>query len=256
MDWVIPVREREPAAELRYALRSLHQNAPHARVWLVGYRPSWVTLDRRSGLRHIPTRQTGTKYTNSTLAMRTACEHPGVSDPFIWSNDDIFVMRRISAVEVFHRGPVAQVEAYYQARASGRYLAGMRATRDLLVRMGHRDPLSYELHVPLPVRKGPMLEALRAAADIDVVHKRTLYGVTAGIGGRRLRDVKVTHPGPGFGPPGDYLSTMPASWHGAAGRLIRARFPRPSPWEDPDAPAPGGGPPLEFPAPRRRGCAR
>lgn len=227
MDWVIPVRVREPAEELRYALRSIAEHAPHGRVWLAGYRPSWVW---RVG--HIPTAQSGTKYANTTLAVRRACEHPDVSDPFVLANDDFFVMRPIREVPVLHRGPVRDVERYYASRANGQYLRGMRETRDLLVSLGHQDPLSYELHVPLPVGKAGMLSALDAGAHLDVVHKRTLYGVLNAIGGQQIQDVKALHAG-AYPVKGSFLSTMPVSWQGQAGRMVRARFPRPSKFEAP-----------------------
>ncbi|MBA9005945.1 hypothetical protein [Thermomonospora cellulosilytica] len=232
MDWVIPVRVGEPAEELRFALRSIAAHAPHDRIWLVGYRPSWAV-----GVEHIPTRQTGTKYQNSTLAVRVACEHPDISDPFILSNDDIYVMRPIDRVPVLHRGPVRDVEVYYARRSSGAYLRGMRETRDLLASLGCPDPLSYELHVPMPVDKAGMLAALEVGKGLDVVHKRTLYGNLAGLGGWRAPDVKVIHAG-GFPTSGTFLSTMPTSWRGAAGRFVRGRFTRPSPYEQTPPPVP------------------
>lgn len=227
MDWVIPVRAGEPAEELRYALRSIAAHAPHARIWLVGYRPSWV-----QGVGHIPTRQSGlTKYRATTLAVRVACEHPEVSDPFVLSNDDIYVMQAIGEVPVLHRGPVADVERYYASRRSGAYLRGMRETRALLAELGHPDPLSYELHVPMPVTKAGMLAALDAGKHLDVLHKRTAYGVLTGLGGRRTQDVKVINPRARPPVAWTFLSTLPASWRGEAGRTVRARFPDPSRFE-------------------------
>ncbi|MGJ3558831.1 hypothetical protein ACR6C2_07580 [Streptomyces sp. INA 01156] len=63
----------------------------------------------------------------------------------------------------------------------------MQETRDLLVDQGCPDPLSYELHVPLPVEKTPMLHALDTGRHLDVLHKRTAYGNLAEIGGSRSR---------------------------------------------------------------------
>lgn len=227
-DIVIPVREGGSGESLRYALRSMAANLPHRRVWLVGYRPPWA-----GGVEHIPTRQAGnTKYRNTTAALRAACEHPDVSATFLYCNDDFFVMERQEAMPVFHRGPVREVEAYYATRGNGSYLRGLRETRDLLVSLGHEDPISYELHVPLPVTKAGMLHALDVGGHLDVLHKRTAYGVLAGIGGTRMRDVKVLHRGPNFNTSSPFLSTMPDSFtNGTVGRLIRSTFRRPSPYE-------------------------
>lgn len=226
MDWVIPVKAAEPTEELRYALRSIAANAPHDRIWLIGYRPAWVR-----GVEHIPTRQRGTKYANTTLALRTACEHPDISDPFVYANDDFFIMRPIERVPVLHRGPVRDVEAYYATRANGKYVRGMRETRELMEALGIADPLSYELHVPLPVHKAGMLRALQTGAHLKVLHKRTLYGNLNRIGGTQIRDVKVIHGGGGFPTRGTFLSTMEVSWRGRAGQFIRAKFPLPSRYE-------------------------
>ncbi|MFC7791422.1 hypothetical protein [Streptomyces cinereoruber] len=227
LDIVVPVREQPVNEQLRYALRSWAANLAHGRVWIVGYRPSWA-----DSVRHIPTRQAGTKYANTTVAVRAACEHPEVSDRFLLVNDDFFVMHPVEEMPVLHRGPVRQVEAYYAARASGLYLRGMRETRDLLVDLGHRDPLSYELHVPLPVDKAAMLKALDVGRHLDVLHKRTLYGNLAGLGGTEMRDVKVLHRAPHGYDGGVFLSTMPDSFAaGHVGQHIRRAFPKPCRYE-------------------------
>lgn len=127
---------------------------------------------------------------------------------------------------------VREVEAYYAARASGRHLRGLRETRDMLVRLGCADPLSYELHVPLPVSKAGMLRALETGRGVSVLHKRTAYGVLNEVGGERIEDVKVLHRGPRFDRSTLSLSTMPDAFaNGEVGRVIRAQFTRPSPYE-------------------------
>ncbi|WP_434593257.1 hypothetical protein [Streptomyces sp. A5-4] len=227
-DLVVPVREVAVNEQLRYALRTWTANLPHRRVWIVGFRPAWL---RDVG--HIPTRQAGTKYANTTVAVRAACEHPEVSERFLLMNDDFFVMQRQADMPVLNRGPVREVETYYAARASGPYLAGMRKTRELLAELGHTDPLSFELHVPLPVDKTGMLKALDVGRRLAVVHKRTLYANLADLQGDRIEDVKVMHRGPRF-PHGPFLSTMPDAFtHGMVGGHIRQAYFQPSPYETP-----------------------
>lgn len=230
MDLVVPVREGATHESLRYALRSWAAHLPHRKVWLVGHKSAWAT-----GVEHIPTVQRGrTKYKNTTSAVRAVCEHPGVSSTFVLCNDDFFVMSPLpGGMPVLHRGPVADVERYYAVRAPGQYLRGLRETRDLLVSLGHPNPNSYELHVPLPVDKEGMLAALDVGRDLAVLHKRTAYGVLTGIGGARIRDVKVMTRLPrGFSPASTFLSTMPDSFtNGAVGRFIRQAFGDPSPYE-------------------------
>lgn len=229
VDLVVPVREERNATQLRYALRSWAAHIPHRRVWLVGYRPPWAV-----DVWHIPTRQMGTKYQNTTAAVRAVCEHPDVTEEFVLMNDDFFVMQpQPDGVPVYHRGPVAEVERYYAARGNGKYLRGLRETRALLAELGHPEPLSYELHVPLPATKSGMLHALDVGRHLDVLHKRTMYGVLNGIGGTRMEDVKILHRAPrGYGPDMPFLSTMPDSFaHGHVGQFIRRAFPEPCAYE-------------------------
>lgn len=230
LDVVVPVRE-EPANEsLRYALRSWAAHLPHRRVWTVGHRHRWLADE----VGHIPTVQDGGKFANTTAAVRAACAHPDVSDPFVLADDDMFTMRPLpGGMPVLHRGLVVDVERYYEARGPAVYLRGMRETRQLLEELGHPSPLSYELHVPLPVGKAGMVDALDRARYLGLPHKRTLYGVLAGIGGEQAEDVKVRHRAPrGYGPEDRFLSTMPDSFtNGHVGKFIRARFPEPSPYE-------------------------
>lgn len=227
MDLVVPVRPGAVNQQLRYALRSWAAHVPHRRVWIVGYRPPWA-----EAVHYLATPQTGTKYVNTTRAVAAACRNRGVSDPFVLMNDDFFVMEPLTdGVPVLHRGPVREVEAYYAGRGNGRYLQGLRETRDLLVREGHDDPLSYELHVPLVVHKEGMLHALDVGRRLPVLHKRTAYGVLAGIGGERAEDVKVMWRGPKF-PAGPFLSTMPDAFdNGMVGAHIRSAFTAPGPYE-------------------------
>ncbi|MFD6936267.1 hypothetical protein ACFWAP_08960 [Streptomyces goshikiensis] len=225
LDIVVPVREGAANEQLRFALRSWAAHLPHGRVWVVGHRPAWAV-----GVQHIPTRQRGTKYENTTLAVRTACEHAAVSSRFLLANDDMFVMKPLVEMPVLHRGPVRNVETYY---AAGDYLRGMRETRDLLADLGHPDPLSYELHVPMPLDKAGMLDALDVARHLDVVHKRTLYGNLTQLGGAEIRDVKIMRRSPGGYTEDDvFLSTMPDSFAaGHVGAYIRRTFAEPGPYE-------------------------
>ncbi|MFF6801146.1 hypothetical protein [Streptomyces sp. NPDC012616] len=221
------MREGSHNEELRYALRSWVANLPHRSVWIVGYQPWWA-----AGTRHIPTHQRITPaYVNTTTAMRAACEHPEVSDEFLWANDDFFVMSpQPTPFPVFHRGPVREVFAQYGTRSSA-YVAAMRETHAFLVGLGHDDPTSFELHVPLPVRKDGMLRALDVGEGHDV-HKRTVYGTVNGVTGTPMADVKVARRGPQFDASSPFLSTMPDSFHnGAVGRHIRSAFPDPCPYE-------------------------
>lgn len=229
-DVVVPVRVGAISMQLRYALRSWAAHLPHRRVWTIGYRHPWL-LDE---VGHIPLRQTGSKWENTTAGMRAACTDSRVSDPFVWADDDMFVMHPLpEGMPVLHRGLVADVEADYAARGYATYVRGMRETRAVLANLGYPRPLSYELHVPMPVDKTGMLAALDQAPHLDGMHKRTLYGNLNHIGGEQAEDVKISHRGPyGVNPNSRFLSTMPDSFAcGRVGEFIRGRFPEPCRYE-------------------------
>lgn len=209
--------------ELRYSLRSL-TNVPHGRVWILGGWPGWV---RNVETVEVP--QLGTKYANTTRAVREACSHPGISDPFWLWNDDMYAIQPTTGGH-FHRGRVRDVLDLYERRyPGGPYAVGMRATLERLEEHGYVDPWSYELHVPLIVHKAPMIEALDLGADVPVWHKRTAYGAVANVGGSFMEDVKVYEAG-GRVPVGPWLSSSDGSFSGLEA-FLGGLFPAAGPYE-------------------------
>lgn len=231
MDVVYIVRPDDHNPELRVSLRTVAEHLPHDQVFVVGHTPSWVT-----GVHSLQTIQGGTKYANSTRNVLTACCTRDISDPFILMNDDFFILEPIDQVPTLHRGPVIDVLEEYRRRTNaGHYVTGMLETLELLYDLGHDEPLSYELHVPLVVSKNAMRDAIEEATrrDIPVPHKRTLYGNLTRIGGTQIEDVKVTDnalrrlSGP-------FVSTSDHSYrHGWIGRHLEHTFDRPGPYEIP-----------------------
>ena len=227
------MRVAASSQELRYALRSWCTNLPHRQVWLVGHRPHWAS----SEVGHIPTVQDGSKWENTTTAMRAACEHPDVSDTFVWCNDDTFTMRPfLDGMPVLHRGLLRDIVARRAGRPGygGRdeYGAGLGAALARLEGLGYGEALCYEHHSPLPVGKAAMVEALDVGAGLDVA-KRSVYGNLAGLGGEFAEDVKIAWRRPqGFGPDSALVSTMPDAFaNGHVGRWIRSSFPKPCTYE-------------------------
>lgn len=229
MDLVYVVRPGEYNQELRYSLRTVALNLPHDRIFIVGHTPAWVT-----GVHTLQTIQAGTKYANSKANVIAACSTAEVSDPFILMNDDFFVTAPIDAVPNLHGGPLADELAAYRAKFPiNQRMQGMAQTLDLLHSLGHDQPLSYELHVPLVVAKAAMLDVINTAtaAGIEVPHKRSLYGNLAGIGGDRIEDVKV-YTNRTVQVPRPFASTSDRIFHsGWIGRRIAADFATPSQYE-------------------------
>lgn len=228
-DIVIPVREGEYNEPLRYTLRSIAVHVPHRRVWIAGYKPSWV---RNVG--HVPTRQSATKYQNSRSNWKAAFDHPEVADDVLIFNDDFFVMKPVShPIPVAHRGLMRDVYAHFERRVTpGRYMLGMRQTMSLLADLGIPDPLCYEMHIPMAINRQRYLEIWEIAERIRYPHSRTLYGNYWGIGGERARDPKIMTRGPAYPRKAAFLSTMPQSFRaGQVGAHIRAMFRAPCRYE-------------------------
>lgn len=164
--------------ELIYSLRSL-VNIPHDRVFIVGGFPRDI---KKSEIIHIPTEQKSTKWRNSTNNLKTAILDDRLSDDFIYMNDDFFILKSISEpVKEFnlHFGSMAE---YYDHLAKKHtetpYMRGMLETSNLLISLGIKEPLSYELHIPFVFNKKHLKQmfSIKGIGNINVLHKRSLYG--------------------------------------------------------------------------------
>lgn len=230
MDIVYINRPGDDNEELRYSLRSL-QNVPHEKVWIAGYCPDWVR-----GVGIIPVPQQRDKQESALQNLIAACQHPEVSDPFIVTNDDIFLMQPLEEVPLWHMGPLERVISEH--REGSAYRNAMQKTLERLnlceVPMEHRyGLLSYELHIPMVIEKTGMLLALSLGKGIHGLHNRTMYGNLMGLGGEESRDVKVYR-----GERGNAYASWPIlstsdrtfKYH-PAGRYIQRTFPNPGPYE-------------------------
>lgn len=219
MDVVYPCREGDNE-ELRYSLRSL-ANVEHDEVWVFGGCPSWYQG------RFVAVSQHEDKYGNARRAIEAACNDDRVSDPFALMNDDFYALSPVNIV-LLNRGSLREMIAKQQAvRPSGVYLRNMRATLALLNSMGFKDPLSFGLHVPVPVHKSVMLRALEATRP--GLHLRTVYGNLLGEPSPTIEDVKLCRMR-NLAPDTGWMSTSDSTFPGARKMLGKA-FPTPSAYE-------------------------
>lgn len=234
LDVVYPVRPLHDGEnptmshdELRYSLRSL-KNLPHRRVWIAGTVPSWVR-----GVGEIPLEPNPDKWSNINQSLRAAAAHPDVSDPFMYFNDDMYVVQRMTRFRTYHLGHypryMKQLESVANRNRSS-YHQGLIATARQLVEWGNTKPYVYEGHVPLLWRKAEV----RFMIDFhthDPFILNAAYGASSGPVGvkgvnvkvhgadRRVLDWVLSHDQP-------YLSGDDASWDdGAVGQYVRGMFP-------------------------------
>lgn len=227
MDVVYPLKLQAPGGyqELRFSLRTL-RNLPHDKVFVIGGCPSWI-----KDVVHIPTDQKFRKYQNLCLNIETACKCEYISDPFIVMNDDFMVMKPVEGIGHHWREPLdAAVERYQKhSPRMSEWLKGLLAVQEECERRGIKNPVSYELHIPMVVHKGPMLEALQAIPHGPVW--RTIYGNIAQLGGTQRGDIKIRDRQRPL-PDNEFVSTDDDSFpFGAAGKEIRRLFKDKSPYE-------------------------
>ena len=220
-DVVYPVRPGEDNEELRYSLRSL-RNVPHRRVWIAGFVPSWVT---NVGKLPVPFRH-GNKIRNVKANFSAACMAEGVAETFYVFNDDMFVMHEVDQIPTVHLGPL---EAYIGRIKPGLYADSLANTLAYLKRKGHEEPLAYNAHSPILVRKADFAETLRTIEMY--LPPRTsimsMYGNLYKIGGHRSGNAKNPRVNDRL-----IISTNDRSFReDEAGAFIRRRFSDPSPYE-------------------------
>ena len=195
MDIVYLVKNCTENEELTYSLRSL-VNLPHDKVFIVGGLPSNLNRDN---LVHIQVIQGNNKYANTTHSLRTICQNNCLSDDFILMNDDFFVLEPIKDVVKelnLCRGKISDVIYDYQVRyghLDNPYINGMKQTKIFLEDIGFKEPLSYELHIPIVMNKHKVLKMfdMPNLDSVRVLHKRSLYGNLYFKGSAVINDVKV-----------------------------------------------------------------
>jgi hypothetical protein len=170
--------------------------------------------------------------------MRAVASHPDVSDPFVYFNDDFYVLRPVDGPPACHRGPLEALLGPEKARrrlGGSSYRGGRRDTARLLAELGIEDPLAYDaLHLPMVFGKAKLAEALELGSGVPALHYRTLYGNLAGRPGIQHANVKISDRATVPKAEWDFVSTNTRAFEGGrVGVIIRDLFPDPSPYEDP-----------------------
>lgn len=224
MDYVYICRTGENE-ELRYSLRSLAKNAPAGRVWLVGGKPEWYVGD------FIPVPATASKYSNARNNLQATIDSKEISDNFVLMNDDFFFMDRVEKIEMFHGGRlVDKIRRYREISPSNGYNTMLVSTHRGLVRAGIREPLDYELHVPMPMDKSGLSKSLKTHTLW-----RSSYGNLNNSGGEQMVDVKIyAPPRPGYSlgqTDSPYISSDDSSFKSLLNSVLGEAFSLASPLE-------------------------
>lgn len=225
-DIVCPVGISRSSEDLRYTLRAAEENVLHENVWLVGYRPGWVSNEAE----HIEFEPQKGRWENTSDALLLACENVDVSDPFLYFNDDMFALKYNSSV-AWDKGLLE--DTLRRDRGGRVYRESGEQTYRLLLSGGFSRPKDYELHIPMLIHKEVLVRAVAhlREADLSEAYKRTVYGNML-LGETETReDVKLygLHSDELWS---DWISTSDEAFSsGEAGRRIRKLFPNPSLYE-------------------------
>lgn len=229
-DIVIPVRNSDFSPHLCLTLRSIEKNFPHNKVWLAGHKPAWVS----DQVGYIPVLQGGGGWQNHLLIMSEVAHSDAISNEFWYFNDDFYVLRKLVTPPVFYDGTLEDRAKRLRGVALGSYTQGAQATFELLRDAGFENPLNFDMHVPMPMDKLGLNDAIgliMRSSKTFWPHLRSVYAAMAGLTGTPGKDVKITVPSGSVPNNSVYLSSSPRAINGNLGRELKAIFSTPSKYE-------------------------
>lgn len=169
--------------ELRYSIRSVVKNTNDPKIWVVGGKPDWYVGN------HISVLQDQHKYQNALNNLRAACASEEIPEDFILMNDDFYITNKINEVKIYNNGSLEdQINQYHNLGLRSTYLHRLGTTYAYLQRRDIPNPISYEVHVPMPMKKSKLITILEEKYS---TLWRSKYGNTFDIGGETIKDVKV-----------------------------------------------------------------
>lgn len=138
--------------ELRYSLRSVAKHLPKSRVWVIGYKPSWYKGN------FIAVQDSDNKFANIRKALKVACNTAKISDDFIFMHDDIYIVDPVEEIKPMYVGTLKdRISKHAPERRHSTYYRLLADVTRHLISLGYKDPLNYEVHVPMPMNKQKLI---------------------------------------------------------------------------------------------------
>ncbi len=175
--------------ELRYSLRSIEKHLKNYRnIYLIGYKPDWI-----QNVIHIEAKDDNPIPDNNILnKLYKACDHPDISDSFLFFNDDHFLLQDFDAPN-FPYFYWATLKTFLRNRKDG---YGMRVRNTMKYLVGNGKPEKhFDIHYPIIYEKAkfkPCFEKLPVTYHGYVI--KSIYANTLEIGGASIPDCKYTTP--------------------------------------------------------------
>lgn len=220
LDIVYFVKESEKNEELRYSLRSVDKNVPHRKVWFLGGKPEGLHPD---GWIHVNQNEV-TKWENTSLLLKTACQNPEITGDFILFNDDFFVMYPIKEIPYYSDGSLSRrvLSLKIKFHRLTSYSLRLQQTNDMLTKRSF-PTFNYALHYPMIINKKEMLETFEEFPQ--GLMWRSLYGNHHKKKVSLTKDCKISDRITLPEETQVYISTKDDVFSGGeVGRFIRERF--------------------------------
>lgn len=175
--------------EIIFSLRSVEKHLSNVgKVWIVGRVPEGVT-----NIHHIPAQDTyPVPDTNIMHKVLKACEHPEVSDPFLFFNDDHYILKDFDTTQFpnFYEGTLQE---YVHRRGTDGY--GQRARNTLALLEAKGLPTKYfDVHFPILYSKQGFIDhVVRNIQHENEKHGyilKSLYGNGMQLEGTDVKDCK------------------------------------------------------------------
>ena len=186
-DIVYFVKNAPHNEELRYSLRSIEKNFPHATVWIYGFCPYELNTDRIVNVEQMEP----TKWQNTRKLMAAACANDDITPDFWLFNDDFFIMKPITELQPLYDGDIITHIEEIKARHGGTATAYTRQLEHLVktLKKAGYGTKNYAIHKPMLINRAKMRETLEKYPDEPML--RALYGNMHNIGGEPAKDCKI-----------------------------------------------------------------
>lgn len=155
IDIVIPYTEGETkGAELKLCLQGIKRHMINTdNVFIIGDKPSF-----EGNYIHIQETDRGRgKQDNIRLKILTACGLPEISDPFLFMNDDYFLLKKMDATKIPYCYNKTMFEAWNDKRKIGSYKQALHNTVELL----GAQAMHYDIHYPILYHKSAFAYSMR-----------------------------------------------------------------------------------------------
>lgn len=226
LDCAIPYKLND-GEELRYTLRSIEKNFPHARIFICDEVPDWCTNVIQVPYKGFYGSLKRNRFLNAEERLMCILEDPRLSEDFWYWGDDIYTTIPITQEPpVYHRGVLPRNDN------NSAYQTMLTKTRKLLDERFIYRGTNYEVHMPMKMNKFKRASInyfLRRDFERgQLALMRSVYGNLFEVGGVQVEDKKniIDKEFP-------FLSSNGQAFAGEFGDYIRGLFPEPSRYEKP-----------------------